>query len=351
VINSYYGGGSFLKGIILAAGRGSRLQPFSFTQPKTMLPIANKPVLEYCIENLKMANINEIGIVINSLQHEIINYINSRFDQSVKITFIFQHEAKGIAHAVKQAEDYINNEPFLLLLGDNLIKEPLISLRNHLENPEISSSIMLANVDSPKDFGIAEIRNQEIIKLEEKPSFPKSNLAVIGAYAFRPSIFKAISQITPSARGELEITDAIQWLIDNGQTISYSITNKPYTDVGTTERWLLANNWVLSEITATPEMENMNEVKIQDSIIIPPVVIGPGCTVTNSTVGPFVTIGTGSSIENCKIQNSILLEEAVIKDCSCTFTDAIFGRETYIKGLNGNLANCIFGDKTKIILT
>jgi glucose-1-phosphate thymidylyltransferase len=339
-----------LKGLILAAGRGSRLQPFSFTQAKTMLPIANKPVLEYCIENLQRANIKEIGIVINSLQHEIINYINSRFDQTVKITFIFQHEAKGIAHAVKQAEEYINNEPFLLLLGDNLIKESLISLRNHLENPEISSSIMLANVDSPKDFGIAEIRNQEIIKLEEKPSFPKSNLAVIGAYAFRPSIFKAISQITPSARGELEITDAIQWLIDNGQTISYTITNKPYTDVGTTERWLLANHWVLSEITAALEMENTNQVKIQDSIIIPPVVMGPGCTITNSTVGPFVTIGTGSSIENCKIQNSILLEEAIIIDCSCTFTDAIFGRKTYIKGLNGNLANCILGDKTKIIL-
>ncbi|KZE63408.1 hypothetical protein AWM68_15445 [Fictibacillus phosphorivorans] len=340
-----------MKGIILAAGRGSRLQPFSFTQPKTMLPIANKPVLEYCIENLKKANVKEIGIVINSLQHEIINYIHSRFDQSVKITFIFQHEAKGIAHALKQAEEYINNEPFILLLGDNLIKEPLISLKNHLENPEISSSIMLAKVDSPKDFGIAEIRNEEIIKLEEKPSFPKSNLAVIGAYAFRPSIFKAISQITPSARGELEITDAIQWLIDNGQTISYTITNKPYTDVGTTERWLIANHWVLSEINASSELKNKNDVKIQNSTIIPPVVIGPGCTVTNSTIGPYVTIGTGSFIENCKIQNSILLEETVIKDCSCTFKDAIFGRETYIEGLKGNLASCVLGDKTKIILS
>ncbi|MDM5316747.1 sugar phosphate nucleotidyltransferase [Fictibacillus sp. b24] len=339
-----------MKGIILAAGRGSRLQPFSFTQPKTMLPIANKPVLEYCIENLKMANIKEIGIVINSLQYEIIDYINSRYDQSVNVTFIFQHEAKGIAHAVKQAEEYINNEPFLLLLGDNLIKESLITLRNHLDDPEITSSVMLAKVDSPKDFGIAEIRNQEIITLEEKPPFPKSNLAVIGAYAFRPSIFKAIDQITTSARGELEITDAIQWLIDNGHTISHTITTKPYTDVGTTERWLLANHWILSEITATTSKLNLNDVNIKDSTIIPPVVIGAGCTVTNSTVGPFVTIGKSSSIENCKIQNSILLEETVIKDCSCTFTDAIFGRETYIKGLNSNLANCILGDKTKIIL-
>ncbi|MFE1244709.1 glucose-1-phosphate thymidylyltransferase [Fictibacillus sp. NPDC058756] len=340
-----------MKGIILAAGKGSRLQPFSFSQPKTMLPIANKPVLEYCIENLKMANIKEIGIVINSLQHEIVNYINTRFDQTVNITFIIQHEAKGIAHAVKQAEEYLNNEPFLLLLGDNLIKEPLISLRNNLENPEISSSIMLSKVDSPKDFGIAEIRNQEIIRLEEKPQSPKSNLAVIGAYAFRPSIFKAIDQITPSLRGELEITDAIQWLMDNGQTISYTITTKPYIDVGTTERWLLANQWILSEITSTSGMEYMNEAKIQDCLIIPPVVIGPGCTLNNATIGPYVTIGKGSSIENCKIQNSILLEETVIKGCSCTFTDSVFGREAYIKGLNGQLAKCIFGDKTKIILT
>jgi glucose-1-phosphate thymidylyltransferase len=349
-IDSFYGGGNFLKGLILAAGKGSRIQPFSYTQPKTMLPIANKPLLEYCIESLKQADVNEIGIVINPSQKEIINYVNLRRDNLVRITFIYQHQPKGIAHAVKQAEEFLENQPFILLLGDNLIKDPLLSLKKSIENKTNSGSIMLSKVDSPKEYGIAEIKNQEIVRLEEKPAIPASDLAVIGAYAFNSSIFEAIDKIPPSARGELEITDAIQWLIDNNHTISYTITINSYTDVGTAERWLIANQWMLQEITNS-SLQLIDEKKVKDCLIIPPVVIGQDCTLKNSIIGPYVTIGNGTSIENCKIKNSIILDDAFMKNNACIFSDAIFGRESHIEGLTGDLVKGIFGDKTKIILT
>ncbi|RUT48740.1 glucose-1-phosphate thymidylyltransferase [Paenibacillus anaericanus] len=339
-----------MKGLILCAGKGTRLQPFSYTQPKSMIPVVNKPVLEYCIESLTKQGINEIGIAINQSQQVIIDQVGNGQKYGANVKYIYQTEQKGIAHAVKQAEQFLDGEPFILLLGDNLIAEDLKVLIDTYNINNSHGSMMLASVPNPQDYGVVEIQKEQIISLVEKPKNPKSNLAIIGVYLLDSSIFEAINNIQMSPRGEYEITDAIQWLIDQGKSISYTITNSLFSDVGTVDRWLEANEWMMNQ-------KWNNQIKVgkptilENCIIKGPVIIGDNCTIINAEIGPYVCIGNDCRIENCEMDNSILLEKVIIKNLKYPVSKSVFGREVYINGDDQNMItnlNFVLGDKSKI---
>ncbi|NOJ73030.1 sugar phosphate nucleotidyltransferase [Paenibacillus alvei] len=300
-----------MKGLILSAGKGSRVQPFSFTTPKPLLPVANIPLLYYCIGNLVEVGIQEIGIVIQPGHHTLFAEQLGRGERwGVEITYIYQHIPLGIADAVRQAESYIGLNDFVLMLGDNLITESLAILCESVLRKRHDACMLLGEVAQPQDYGIVEICDDQVIGLEEKPENPKSNLASLGAYVFTSNIFEAVRSISPSARGEYEITHAIQWLIDQGYSIGYMITDKNHTDIGTIGRWLEANHWVLDDIGD----DNLCELHFQypGCRLIPPVVIDPTSELKDCIIGPYVTVGPRAKISHCSIKNSIVLQDVSI---------------------------------------
>lgn len=308
-----------MKGLILGAGRGTRLQPFSDLVPKVLLPVANKPLIQYNIEKLTALGITEIGIVIKPEHRELFELIvGDGTPWGAHITYIYQHESLGISHAVKQAEPFIQEQPFVLLLGDNLLEQSLEELALPVTNEINDACIMLGYVTRPVDYGIAELENNRIVGLEEKPAVPKSNWAVLGAYAFNASIFDAIRSIQPSKRGEYEITDAIQWLIDQGKSVGYLTTEQNHSDVGTLPRWLEANEWMLDKLNRAEQLPLYPSER--GNIIIPPVIIDPGSEITNSTIGPYASIGPGVRLQGCTIARSVVLDGTCLNDASLSHT-------------------------------
>ncbi|NGM83664.1 glucose-1-phosphate thymidylyltransferase [Paenibacillus sp. 7124] len=320
-----------MKGLIVCAGKGTRLRPFTLTRPKTLLPVANKPILFYAIEKLAQEGIHDIGIVIHPSQEEMICAAAGSGERfGVSLTYLYQQEPRGIADAVAAAEDYIGQSDFILLLGDNLIKEPLKTLIDRLEDS--AACILLTNVENPQQFGVAEINETRIIALEEKPKFPKSNLAVVGSYAFKAGIFDYIRALTASERGELEITDAIQSLINCGERVAYAITSQHCSDVGTPERWLAANHWMMDELYGEKNGIFSGESTLINCTVHAPVVIGFGCILKNCTIGPYVSVMSGAQLEECRIEHSILLRDVTVAGTGGTVITGILGEEASITG-------------------
>nr|WP_167201040.1 sugar phosphate nucleotidyltransferase [Paenibacillus sp. BK720] len=321
-----------MKGLILCAGKGSRLYPFTNNRPKTLIPVTNTPLLQLSIMKLTELGIDRIGIVIHPSQE---TDIRGQFGEGeafgVAITYIYQHTPKGIANALKQAEDYLAGEPFLLLLGDNLISAPLSALKNDVEHGGVQASLLLAEVEDPQDYGIAEIQDSRIVGLEEKPKHPKSNLAVIGGYAFTKEIFGAVNEITPSKRGEYEITDAIQWLIEQRHAVAYHVTDQLNIDVGTKERWLLANRKLLD--AGTCKIKVHDSVRMERCTIVEPVSIDKDCVLKDCRIGPYVSVGAGSRLENIQIENSIILNGVHMKDLSFPINNVIIGEHSVVAGV------------------
>ncbi len=340
-----------MKGLILCAGRGTRLYPLSYSQPKTLLPVANKPVLHYCIEKLIDLGITDIGIVINPSQIQIREYVGGGDRFQASITFIEQTKPLGIAHAVKLAQSFIQDEPFIVLLGDNLLMDSLHSLHQSFLQSDAGCALLLREVDRPQDYGIAEVKDGRIISIEEKPKKPKSNLAVIGAYLFTSAIFESIEILKPSARGEYEITDAIRVFFERGEEIVFTITRQNYSDVGTMDRWLSANSWMLDQIAGNRVIVGENTV-LQDCEIIPPVLIGDHCTLTNCKIGPHVSIQNGAQLTNCtEITNSILLEQTMLTDIDWVIRDSVFGRSSQLVGTSSTHSGVfIVSDRSYILL-
>lgn len=331
-----------MKGLIVCAGKGSRLRPFTLSRPKTMIPVANKPILFYGIEKLANEGIREIGIVIHPSQKAMIYEAAGDGEKfGVNLTYLYQTEPKGIADAVAVAEAFIQGSDFVLMLGDNLVKEPLGPLMDQLLQAE--ACILLAEADNPEQYGVAEIVGGEIIRLDEKPEFPKSNLVVIGVYAFKSSIFEQIRNLTISARGELEITDAIQRLIDWKGKVSYVITNQSVSDVGNTDRWLEANTWMMDEVCQGSNVISSDATLI-NCTLHEPVIIGPGCRMVNCTIGPYVSVMSGSSIDDCRIDHSIVLEDVTIRGLKQAVSRSIFGNKVVITGGSVAKGRFILGD-------
>jgi glucose-1-phosphate thymidylyltransferase len=340
-----------MKGLILAGGLGKRLRPLTHTGPKQLIPIANKPVIFYVIEDLVGAGINDIGIIVGYNEERIEQIKNAVGDGSrwgARITYIVQEAPLGLAHAVKTAQGFLGIEDFVVYLGDNMLKSGISAFVNEFKNSDASASLLLTEVDDPTKFGVAELDvNGRIIGVEEKPDVPKSNKVIIGVYLFRSDIFQAIDAIQPSARGELEITYAIQKLIEwNKKIISHEVSGW-WDDTGDVDDVLHANHMVLSSLEHNIKgtvngakmmgCVNIDEGSVVEAgaVIRGPVIIGKNCRICRgSYIGPYTSIGDNTIISNGEIESSIIIGDSELDLGGQRLVDSLIGRHAKIKTNN-----------------
>ncbi len=336
-----------MKGLILSGGKGTRLYPLTYTRAKQLIPVANKPVLFRVIEMIRDAGIEEIGIVVGQTAPEIEAAVGDGSKFGVRITYIPQDSPDGLAHAVKISHDFIGDDPFVMFLGDNVIQGGISTLiRDFTNHPEWQAQIVLKRVDNPQAFGVAKLRDDGTIeKLIEKPKEPPSDLALVGIYMFDHHVFEAVNSIGKSWRGELEITDAIQWLIDHGYTVSPHVHQGWWIDTGKPIDMLEANASVLDEITPSvaPDAVIINSeidrrvtieagVRIVNSTIHGPTIIGSGTVIEDSYIGPYTSIFYEVTIKSCEIDRSIILEKTTITDLDARLSSCLIGRSAQVSG-------------------
>jgi glucose-1-phosphate thymidylyltransferase len=317
-----------MKGLILSGGKGTRLRPLTYTSAKQLVPVANKPVLYYAIESVVAAGIEEIGIVVGETRREIRAAVGDGSRFGARVTYIEQDAPRGLAHAVLIAEEFLGGSPFVMYLGDNLIAGGIESLVEEFRSSGCNAEILLAEVDNPEQFGVAELDGDgRVLRLVEKPAEPKSNLALVGVYMFDSHIFESVQRIRPSARGELEITDAIQDLIDRGLAVHPHVVRGWWKDTGKLDDMLEANRIVLETLEVkrggTPGPGSRIEVR-------GPVVIGDGARLEHAFVGPYTSIGDRCTLVRCEIENSIVLEGSEIRDIPLRIDGSLIGRDVRI---------------------
>lgn len=332
-----------MKGLVLSGGKGTRLRPITYTSAKQLVPVANKPVLFRVIESIRDAGIDEIGIVIGDTGPEVQAAVGDGRRWGVRITYIKQDEPAGLAHAVKISREFLGNERFVLFLGDNCIQGGISPLLEQFGRSHHNAQIVLKEVENPQQFGVAELDNQgRIVRLVEKPRQPRSNLALVGIYMFDEHIWEAVEQIRPSWRNELEITDAIQWLIENQYNVYPYIHQGWWIDTGKMSDMLEANRLVLEEQPARIEGYVDRDSQIIGKVIIEkgaeiinstirgPATIGEGTRIVNSYVGPFSSIYHHCLIDNSEIEHSIILENTTVRDLPYRLEDSLIGRNVEV---------------------
>ena len=331
-----------MKGIILSGGKGTRLRPLTFTSAKQLVPVANKPVLFYGIETLVAAGIREIGIVVGDTRAEIEASVGDGSRWGVKVTYIQQAAPLGLAHAVLVAEPFLGNEPFVMYLGDNLLAKGIVAFAEEFVSAQPAGLILLTPVPDPENYGVAETDGERVVRLVEKPQHPKSDLALVGVYFFGPAIFESARRIKPSPRGELEITDAIQDLIDRGLAVRWHVVNGWWKDTGRLEDMLEANRLVLDGLTARIDGAVDDASRIEGKVIVEsgaaitrsvvrgPVIIGQGARIRDAYIGPFTAIMRDVVINEAEIEHSIVMEGSRISDLPDRVTDSLIGRDVTI---------------------
>jgi glucose-1-phosphate thymidylyltransferase len=353
-----------MKGLILSGGKGTRLYPLTYTRAKQLIPVANKPILFRVIEAIRDAGIDEIGIIIGDTGPEIREAVGTGDRFGVKVTFIPQEAPLGLAHAVKISQGFLGEDRFVMFLGDNVIQggiSPLIAdFANH---HDWNSQIVLTRVDHPEQYGVAQLTaGGRIERLVEKPKEPLSDLALVGIYMFDHHIFEATAAIKPSWRGELEITDAIQWLVDHGYQVFPHIHTGWWIDTGRPDDMLTANSLVLEELT--PEIRGYVDsgssvdtrvtvekgAEVIGSTIRGPAIIGEGTRIVNSYVGPFTSIYHHVTIENCEIEHSIVLENSTLCDIDTRIQGSLIGRnvELHRSPIRPRALKLTLGDYSKV---
>ncbi len=332
-----------MKGLVLSGGKGTRLYPLTYTSAKQLIPVANKPVLFRVIEAIRDAGITEIGIVVGDTAEEIQRAVGRGGNWGVNISYIHQEAPLGLAHAVKISEDFLGDERFVMFLGDNVIQGGISPLIAQFANSDYNSQVVLTRVDVPEQYGVAELDSGgRIVRLIEKPKEPPSDLALVGIYMFDHSISEAVDSISPSWRGELEITDAIQWLVEHGYSVYPYIHRGWWIDTGRPGDMLEANSLVLEELTPRIEgyVDRASEVdsrvtiekgtEVINSVIRGPAIIGEDSRVVNAYVGPFTSIYHHVLIENAEISRSIVLEHSQIRNLDQRIEDSLIGRHVVI---------------------
>ena len=331
-----------MKGLILSGGKGTRLRPLTYTSAKQLVPVANKPVLFYGIEAIAAAGITDIGIVVGDTRAEIRAAVGDGSRFGVRIQYIEQEAPLGLAHAVKISQPFIGTEPFVMYLGDNLLASGITHFVREFEQERPAAQILLARVPDPQMFGVAELRDGRVIRLVEKPKEHIGDHALVGVYMFGPEVFESVNRIRPSARNELEITDAIQDLIDRGLTVRPHVVKGWWKDTGKLEDMLEANRLILEtfeqRLDGTIDAESRTEGKvvvepgavIERSVIRGPAIIGRGARVIHAYVGPFTAISDNVEIQDTEIENSIVLEGSSLRDLSNRVSDSLIGRSVRI---------------------
>ena len=328
-----------MKGLILSGGKGTRLRPLTYTSAKQLIPVANKPVLFRVIEAIRDASITDIGIVVGDTAKEIKTAVGRGGRWDVRITYIHQENPLGLAHAVKVSRGFLGDDRFVMFLGDNVIQGGISGLIEQFAESDWNSQIVLTRVSHPELYGVAELDEAgRIVRLIEKPKEPPSDLALVGIYMFDCNIHEATESITPSWRGELEITDAIQWLVEHDYQVYPYVHRGWWIDTGKREDLLEANGLVLEELTPRIEgyVNRGSEVdgrvtvqkgaEIINSVVRGPTIIGERTRIVNSYVGPFTSIYHDVVIENSEIERTIVLEHSLIRDIPARIQDSLIGR-------------------------
>ncbi len=336
-----------MKGLVLSGGKGTRLRPITFTSAKQLLPIANKPVLFYCLEQLAEAKVTDVGIVVGDTAAEIRQAVGDGSRFGVKATYIEQDVPGGLAHAVKVSEGFLKDDPFLMVLGDNLLRDGVSEVAEEFRTRPTNCQILLTKVKDPSQFGVVELRDGMVARLVEKPREFVSNLALVGVYLFDANVFKAVREIKPSFRGELEITDAIQWLVNHGYAVRPHLVSGWWKDTGKLEDILEANRMVLDGIEEKVlgriggksrvefKVSLAEDAVVENSVIRGPAVVGAGSRIENSYVGPFTSIAGGCTIRNVEVEHSIVLEGCVIEGAGARIIDSLLGRNVSIRKGDG----------------
>ena len=367
-----------MKGLILSGGAGTRLRPITHTSAKQLVPVANKPILFYGIEDMRNAGISQIGIVVGDTRAEIMAAVGDGSSFGVEVTYIPQDEPLGLAHCVLIAEDFLGEDDFVMYLGDNMLESGLEQFvanfhadRRAADEPELGqesdsavAQILLKVVEDPRSFGVAEVDpDGEVIRLVEKPQDPPSNLALVGVYLFDRHIHDAVHAIEPSARGELEITDAIQWLIDQGMRVRHEVLDGWWNDTGNKDPLLECNRLVLDKIEPKVEGDIDADSSVEGRVVIEagavlvnsrvrgPAVIGAGARLTNTYVGPYSSIAGGCEIVNSEIDHSVVLAGSRIVDIP-RLTDSLIGRDAEVSrtGARPTATRLMLGDHSVVDL-
>jgi glucose-1-phosphate thymidylyltransferase len=352
-----------LKGLILSGGAGTRLRPITHTSAKQLVPVANKPVLFYGIEALADAGIKEIGIIIApETGDEIRETVGDGSAFGVEITYILQDKPAGLAHAVLTAEDFIGDASFVMYLGDNLLRDGIRGLVSTFREHEPDALILLTPVDDPESYGVAELDGEKVVRLIEKPKDPPSNLALVGVYLFGSVIFEAARALEPSWRGELEITEAIDRLIDEGKKVQSEIVKGWWKDTGQLADMLEANRLVLEEIETKVDGEVDEDSRVEGRVVIEagatltrsvirgPAVIGAGARIEDAYIGPYTSIGDEVHIRRSEVEHSIILSGSVVEDLGTRMEASLLGRNVKLTRSDGmpKTLRLLVGDRSEI---
>ena len=332
-----------LKGLVLSGGKGTRLRPLTYTTAKQLIPVANRPILAYVFDHLKRGGIQEVAVVIApDTGDEVREFLGDGSSWSMKVDYIVQDKPGGLAHAVKISRSWLGERPFVMYLGDNLLQEGIEEASAEFDKEQADAVIMLKRVANPSSFGVAVLDSEgNAVRLVEKPKDPPSDLALIGVYLFSPRIHDAIEQIEPSARGELEITDAIQRLLDSGGRVRTRVVDGWWLDTGKKDDLLNANYTVLDtwtrrelngEVTGSDidgRVSIDTGAQVSNSKIRGPAVIGRDTVIENSFIGPYTSIGNGCRVVNSAVEHSVVLERSSVRDVE-KMKDSLIGRDVNI---------------------
>ena len=351
-----------LKGLVLAGGKGSRLRPLTATGAKQLVPVANKPVLFYALEQLTAAGIDEIGIVTGDTADQVRAAVGDGSAFGARVTYLPQSAPLGLAHAILTARDWLGEDPFCMYLGDNFLRRGIAPYAARFA-ADCAAQILLKRVDDASAFGVAVLDEQgQVRRLVEKPKQPISDLAVIGVYFFGPEVHAVIPHLRPSTRGELEITDAIQALIDAGHTVRSAVIDDDWIDTGKKDDMLEANRLVLATLSRRIEGEvDAASTLVGDVVIEPgatvaastvrgPAIIGAGTRLTDAYVGPFTAIGPRCELTGCEIEHSIVLEGSTIRHVTARIADSLIGREVVVERspLKPQAVRLMLGDHSQV---
>ncbi|MDF2987359.1 MAG: glucose-phosphate thymidylyltransferase [Eubacterium sp.] len=353
-----------MKALILSGGTGTRLRPLTYTNAKQLLPLANKPILFHIIEKVIEAGINKIGIIVGETSEAVKTAVGDGDRWNAEITYIYQPDPLGLAHAVKIAQDFIGEEDFIMVLGDNVFNMSLNSLIENFHINNADSAIMLYKVENPSQYGVAVVENNRLVRLVEKPKKFISDLIITGVYIFNSSIFAAIENTEPSARGELEITDAIQELLSTGGNVTYEIIQGWWKDTGKLQDMLDANQLILDEIITDNQIEQKDDTVytgklmisksavIKNSTIAGPTAIDDTAVIIDSYIGPYTSIGKGVEIINCEIDNCIILENTKLEGINKRINYSLIGKNVSIKAADKrpNANSFLVGDSSELYL-
>ena len=369
-----------MKGLILSGGAGTRLRPITHTSAKQLVPVANKPILFYGIEDMVAAGITDIGIIVGETADEIRAAVGDGSRWGIDVTYIPQDEPRGLAHCVLIARDFLGDDDFVMYLGDNLLRQGITEFveafeadRRAASSPTLhddapkapSAQILLTRVHDPERFGVAALDEEgHVVRLVEKPKDPPSDLALVGVYLFDPSVHEAVRQIRPSARGELEITDAIQWLIDHGHKVRHEVLDGWWKDTGKLEPLLEGNRWVLETIEPSIEGTVDEQSRIEGRVVVQkgaeivnshirgPAIIGERTRIVDSYVGPYTSVHHDCLIRSTELEHSIILEESQILDLP-RVVDSLVGKKVVARRSDArpSAIRLMLGDHSRIEVT